>query len=58
MDPLPANTSGIDLFGPTAQEWKFFTLIVDERVDCQSVVLPGSLLMFTEITEYAYYSLM
>ena len=34
------------------------TLVVHERVDCQFLVLPGSLFIFTEITEYIYFTLL
>ena len=40
-----------------AQEWTDRTLISHERTSVHFLVLPGSLLLFTEITEYTYISL-
>ena len=40
-----------------AQEWTNCTLISHERTSVHFLVLPGSLLSFTEITEYTYNSL-
>ena len=41
----------------SAQEWTNRTLISHERTSGHFLVLPGSLLSFTEITEYTYISL-
>jgi len=41
----------------TAQEWTNRTSISHERTSVHSLVLPGSLLSITEITEYTYFSL-
>jgi len=41
----------------SAQEWTNRTLISHERTSVHFLVLPGSLLSFTEITEYTYISL-
>ena len=57
------NTVYIDLMNRTlspitsAQEWTNRTLAVHERVDSRFLVLPGSELTITEITEYIYFSL-
>jgi len=40
----------------TAQEWTHRTLTVHERMSVHFLVLPGSLLSITEITEYRYFS--
>ena len=40
-----------------AQEWTNRTLISHERTSVHFLVLPGSLLSITEITEYTYFSL-
>ena len=40
----------------TAQEWTNRTLSVHERIDSRFLVLPGSELSITEITEYIYFS--
>ena len=40
----------------SAQEWTNRTLAVHERVDSRFLVLPGSELTITEITEYIYFS--
>jgi len=40
----------------TAKEWTNRTLAVHERVDYRFLVLPGSDLTITEITEYMYFS--
>jgi len=42
----------------TAQEWTNRTLISHERTSVHFLVLPGSLLSFTEITEHTYISLL
>ena len=39
-----------------AQEWTNRTLAVHERVDSRFLVLPGSELTITKITEYKYFS--
>jgi len=41
----------------SAQEWTNRTLISHKRTSVHFLVLPGSLLSFTEITEYTYISL-
>jgi len=41
----------------SAQEWTNRTLISHERTSVHFLVLPGSQLSFTEITEYTYISL-
>ena len=41
----------------TAQEWTNRTLISHERTSVHFLVLPGSLLSFTEIPEYTHISL-
>jgi len=41
-----------------AQEWTDRTLAVHERVDSRFLVLPGSELTITKITEYIYFSLL
>jgi len=38
----------------SAQDARNRTLAVHERDDCRSLVLPGSLLIFTEITGHKY----
>jgi len=40
----------------TAQEWNILTLAVHERVDSWFLVLAGSELKITEITEYRYFN--
>ena len=40
----------------TTQEWTNRTLAVHERTSVHFLVLPGSLLSITEITEYRYFS--
>jgi len=40
----------------TAQEWTNRTLAVHELTSVHFLVLPGSLLSITEITEYRYFS--
>ena len=40
-----------------AHEWTNRTLISHERTSVHFLVLPGSLLSITEITEYTYFSL-
>ena len=40
----------------SAQGWTNRTLAVHERVDSRFLVLPGSGCIFTEITEYKYFS--
>ena len=40
----------------TAHEWTNPTLISHEQTSVHFLVLPGSLLSFTEITEYTYIS--
>ena len=40
----------------SAQEWTNCNLAVHERTSVHFLVLPGSLLSITEITEYRYFS--
>jgi len=42
---------------PSTQGWRNCTLIGHERRNIRFLVLPGSLSVFTEITEYTYFSL-
>jgi len=57
----PSSYRGIYLLNNltklSAQEWTNRTLITHERTSVHFLVLPGSLLSFTEITEYTYISL-
>ena len=51
----PENKRKKDIY--TGQEWTKRNLISHERTSVHFLVLPGSLLSFTEITEYTYTSL-